>query len=132
MGYLDSATKFRKKGSRFVLECLHVTTKKAAQVVSDLALTILSTLRRKDDAFTRRTGIRRFFVVNGYEEVAEFLKKWKYDTSTSRILRSSDFSTMYTSVPLLNLQSDLKIAFEEAWEFEAKELDVDVEQVLLI
>ena len=38
---------------------------------------------------------------------------------------------MYTSLPLLNLKDDLKKAFEEAWDFAAEELNVDVEQVIL-
>jgi hypothetical protein len=131
LGYLYISTKFHKTGSRFVAGMSSCTTKRAARVVSDLAHTVLSTLRKKDDAFILKTGIRRFFVVRGYEEVADFLKKWKYDTSTRRVIRSLDFSTMYTSLPLLNLKDDLRKAFEEAWDFAAEELNVDVEQVLL-
>ena len=36
---------------------------------------VLNTLRDKDDALIQTTGIRRFFVVNGYEEVADFLQR---------------------------------------------------------
>ena len=55
---------------------------------------MLSTLPKKDDAFILKTGIRRFFVVRGYDEVADFIKKWKYNTSTRRVIRSLDFTTM--------------------------------------
>ena len=77
-----------------------------------------------------RTGIRRFFVVEGYEEVAVFLKKWSFDTSKKRVIRSMDFSTMYTSVPHSNLKLALKKAFFEAWEYEAEKIQAELDQVL--
>ena len=78
LGYLYSSTKFHKNGARKIASMASCTTTTASILVSKLSHTVLSTLRRKDDENILRTGVRKFFVVQGYEEVADFLKNWKF------------------------------------------------------
>ena len=90
-------------------------------MLSDLLKLVMSTLREKDDAHIVRTGVRRFFVINGYEEVASFLGRWVrsggyYD------MRSFDFATMYTTLPHEDLVFRLTKVVREAFDFMSVDL----------
>ena len=60
---------------RFIAALFKCLTTKCSVVVTVFLNQILNTLRDRDDAHIRLTGIRRMFVVNGYEEVAEFFQR---------------------------------------------------------
>jgi len=92
---------------------------------------VLDVLAKKDNLSIMETGIRRFFVVKGYEEVADFMKKWKFNKKESRLLRSADFSTAYTSIPHADLNDKLGIVFEEAWAFIADREDMGIQETAI-
>ena len=118
------ATKFHKSGQRFVAGLSLCSTSNLSSVLSDVCNFVLETLRQQDDKRIKRTGIRRFFVVNGYEEVAFFLHSWKFH-SHANSLKTGDFSTMYTSLPLKKLKYNIRFALTEAWLYVAEDLGCD-------
>jgi hypothetical protein len=129
LGYLYAATKFHKDGSRFIAGMPNCSTTKASKVLSDVFTEILTVLEEKDDVHIQRTGIRRFFVVKGFEEVADFLKKWKFNKNNSRLLKTGDFSNAYTSIPHGDVVEKLSLVFEEVWKFMAEILGVTLDKV---
>jgi hypothetical protein len=90
---------------------------------------VLETLRKKDNQSLQSTGVRRFFVVKGYEEMADFFKHWWFPTYVDHSVDSADFATAYTSTPLEDLKHKLAIVLKEAWTFEAEEADVKLGQM---
>jgi hypothetical protein len=132
LGYLYIATKFHKAGQRFVAGMSKCTTTYLSKILSDVGNFVLETLRQQDDDRIIKTGIRRFFVVNGFEEVASFVHSWKFNSTDSRSLRSGDFSTMYTSLPLHQLKYNVNFALLEAWEYTANKLSCDLSEVRLV
>ena len=120
-GYIYSSIKFHKDGRRFIAGMHKCSTTTLSSILSDVLNHILQTLRIKDDRSIRETGVRRFFVVKGYEEVADFFKTWWFPGEVKHTVDSADFATAYTSTPLDDLKSKLKLVIEEAWNFEADE-----------
>lgn len=114
-------------GRRFIAGSGFCTTTEVSRILSDVGSLILSTLRRKDDELIGAMEIRRFFVVNGYEEVATFLQSFpRSDTPReSRVLTTGDFSTMYTTIPHADLKSRIEQVLEEAWSFQSDKEGVD-------
>jgi hypothetical protein len=113
-------------GSRFIAASGNCTTTTLSKVLSDVLSLILTTLRNKDDDLIRRTGVRRYFVVQSYDETAEFVARWSKSIDTtaakttgSRLLYTGDFATMYTAIPHADLFIKLKQAVKEAWTWEA-------------
>jgi hypothetical protein len=131
LGYVYIATKFHKDGERFVAGMHNCSTTALSKMLSDVCNFLLFTLQQKDDDFIRRTGIRRFFVVNGYEDVTSFFKHWRFNSSKSRSMRSGDFSTMFTDFPHDDLIAQLDTATSEAWSYAATILDIDLNSVHL-
>jgi hypothetical protein len=84
-------------------------------------------LREKDDEHITRTGIRRFFIVDGYEEVALFQSRWS--SLPMSHLFTGDFSNMYTSIPLDDLKSKLRYVLKEAWVWKASHLCISEENM---
>ena len=123
-GYIYSSIKFHKDSRRFIAGLSKCSTTLLSSVLSDVLLFILNTLRRKDNLSIRSTGIRRFFVVSGYEEVADFCRSWDFSHSVRRSLDSADFATAYTSTPLDDLKQKVKLVLEEAWTFVSEEKQV--------
>ena len=76
---------------------------------------VLRTLREKDDRNLARTGIRRYFVVGDSFETSNFLGSWARRGET-RELRSFDFATMYTNIPLDDLVEKVNTTIDEAFE----------------
>ena len=132
LGYLYIATKFHKDGQRFVAGMSNCSTTFLSKVLSDTCNFVLETLREQDDERILQTGVRRFFVVNGYEEVASFIHSWHFDSKASRTMRSGDFSTMYTSLPLSKLKYNVTFALTETWLYMAEKLDCDDSEVRLV
>ena len=85
---------------RFIAGSGNCTTSVLSELLSEYLNFVLRVLRVKDEHHLLLTGVRRFFVVTGYEEVAEFFSRWP---RTSRVaqqfLYTGDFSTMYTTIP---------------------------------
>ena len=125
------ATKFHKSGQRFVAGLSLCSTSNLSSMLSDVCNFVLETLRQQDDKRIKRTGIRRFFVVNGYEEVALFLHSWKFH-SHANSLKTGDFSTMYTSLPLKKLKYNIRFALTEAWLYVAEDLGCDWSEIRLV
>ena len=98
----------------------------------DVGISVLSTLQEQDNREILRSGIRRFFVVNGYEEVVSFLRHWNFSASESRHLRTGDFSTMYTSLPLAQLKNNVAFALAEAWIYMADKFSCEETEMRLV
>ena len=64
---------------RWVLDLLqcasNCSTSKFSSVLNDLLLFVLMSLRDKDNERIQRTGVCRYFVVDAYEEVTNFLSR---------------------------------------------------------
>jgi hypothetical protein len=94
--------------------------------------TLLRTLRDKDNEHILNTGIRRFFVVDGYEEVAESISRWRrVSDAAQHCLYTGDFSTMYTTIPHDDLMLRISHCIEEAWGWKAGKLGCDLDSLCL-
>ena len=127
--------KFHKDpvGERYIAASARCTTSSLSKVLSDMLLFVLRTLREKDDCCIRETGVRRFFVVETYEEVANMLSSWRRNQISNDLtgLYTGDFSTMYTSIPHDELFDAIKHTTREAFEAAAKSLDLTISSVKL-
>ena len=116
IGYLYALPKFHKRTpkQRFIAALSNCTTTQCSKLLTRVLTLVMNTLRSKDDAGIATSGIRRFFVVDGYEEVAEFLPRACRDISASRFLYTGDFATMYTTIPHLDLVLKIEQCVREA------------------
>lgn len=80
----------------------------------------MRTLREKDNANIRKTGIRRYFTIETFEEASRFLSKW-YRAGKYKRLYTGDFSTMYTRIPHNDLISAVQSACSEAFEWQSEQ-----------
>jgi hypothetical protein len=132
VGYLFLLQKMHKIGQRFVAGLSNCSTTRCSKFLSLVLNFVLKTLREKDDASIRETGIRRYFVVPGFEEVAEFLSRWpRTSVLSDQKLYTGDFSTMYTSIPHADLITRVNNCVEEAWNWIADDKGVDSSDVYL-
>jgi hypothetical protein len=132
-GYLYISPKFHKPDiAHRAIAALHscTTTECATMLVAALSL-ILKTLNTKCDAYLDETGFRRFFVVNGYEEVASAIHLYRRTRDSEPNLWTGDFSTMYTSIEHGDLLMRLRECYEEAWEYQASVMGTEVGQLYL-
>ena len=60
------------------------------------------TAMEQDNARLAKTGVRRYFIVEGYLDVVGFLNGWKREGNVRR-LDALDFSNMYTMIDLGDL-----------------------------
>jgi hypothetical protein len=104
--------------SRYIAGSSKCSTTRLSKNLSLILTHVMSELRAKDDENIIRTGIRRFFIVNGYEEVASFTDKWhqtfKFPNQTQH-LYTGDFSTMYTAIPHNDLIARIDKVIDETW-----------------
>lgn len=128
LAYLYWMPKLHKvpTSQRFIAAAFACTTTQLSKLMSDCLTKVLATLREKDDLNIIKTGIRRFFVVSGYEEVAAFFSRWpRLETKVEhRQLQTGDFSTMYTTIPHKDLIQKVSIVLDEVWEWVSKSRDV--------
>lgn len=109
LSYLYPAIKWHSNGYRFIAGGSSIAMTDLAVVLDTILKHTLQTLRVKDDASLRATGIRRFFVVERPEEVAQYLRRTetgrppKDRARLRRRIDSRDFKTLYTTLPLLDL-----------------------------
>jgi len=98
--YLYWTPKFHKNptGQRFIAGSSSCSTTLCSKVLSDMLTYIMRTLREKDNEHIRKTGVRRYFTVESFDEVSLFLGKWQRITTSKRVY-TGDFSTMYTKIP---------------------------------
>ena len=129
LGYLYPMPKFHKPNpsQRFIAALSRCTTTKCSKLLTKVLSLVLRLLREKDDAHLTKTGIRRFFVIDGYEEVANFLSRGPPTVSADRCLYTGDFSTMYTTIPHGDLIAKIDSVVREAlgWYAVEKGLDAD-------
>ena len=95
---------------------------------------VLRTLREKDNKSIIDTGVRRFFVVDTYEEVAGFFAPWKRsEIATMRTgLYTGDFSTMYTTIPHEALFHAIERTTHESFAHAAQVLNIDLDRVCVM
>jgi hypothetical protein len=130
LGYLFKIPKFHKSGDRCVAGLQNSTTTELGIKLSDLCTFILSALREKDNLRIKKDGIRRFLKVEGYEEVADFFKKWKFQSKIKKI-NGSDFENMFTSIPHSDFKEKTKIVISEVWDYIAKKMKIHKDYVCL-
>ena len=110
--------KFHKNpvGARFIAASVDCTTSKLSRILSNCLGLVLETLREKDNETLSKTGVRRFFVVQSFEEVSGFLEKWvRKNHPNSKGLYTGDFATMYTTIPHSDLFMTMKHVTNEAF-----------------
>ena len=135
LGHIYALPKMHKAvpKSRFIAALFKCLTTKLSILLTKCLNLVLDTLRERDDAHICNTGIRRMFVVNGYEEVAEFLqRRGRQVDSNRKSLYTGDFSTMYTTIPHQDLISKLRLCLVQAWNWYATQNGLDVAQVRLM
>lgn len=116
--------KFHKDpvGARFIAASVDCTTSKLSKILSDVLGLVLETLREKDDETLSKTGIRRFFIVQTFEEVSGFLGKWvRKNHANSDGLYTGDFATMYTTIPHSDLFNAMEQVTKEAFTWASKQ-----------
>lgn len=130
--YLYGMPKFHKAGWRFIAGSGKCSTALLSKILSDLLLRVMRSLREKDNDHILRTGIRRYFVVETYEEVASFLGRWRrVGEVNDRSMKTGDFSTMYTTIPHVALLSAVQSVTEEAFQWEASERGLEADNLRL-
>jgi len=130
--YLYWSPKFHKQptGQRFIAGSSECSTTQVSEALSGVLTHVMRTLRSKDNEHIRKTGIRRYFTVETFEEVTHFLAKWKRFGSC-RQMYTGDFSTMYTTIPHADLTRAVRVACEEAFLWQASRSKVIPERVRL-
>jgi hypothetical protein len=135
-GYLYAIPKFHKSTpkQRFIAGLANCTTTLCSKFLTKILTCVLKSLRDKDDFSILISGVRRFFVVNGYEETAEFLPRIRsiHKSSTWRPLYTGDFSTMYTTIPHSDLIEKLGSCVHEAVAWEATTRGVNEERIRFV
>jgi hypothetical protein len=123
LGYLYFIPKLHKPepAQRYIAGMASCTTTPLSRMLTKVLTLILQTIRTKDDATIIETGVRRFFVVNGYDEVARFLGGYKRTRGIEPHLYTGDFSEMYTNIPHEDLRDQIHWSCSVAWEYESSE-----------
>ena len=124
--FVYSSLKLHKKpiSFRFIASCGKCTTTSLSKLLSNVLNFLLDEIRKMDDEVIDDTGVRRLFVVKGYEEVMKFFSKWSAHQFQS--VQTGDFSTMYTTIPHDDLKDIIAGVFETVWNYK-KRVDPDVE-----
>lgn len=138
LGFVYWMPKFHKNptGRRFIASMASCTTTHLSKVLSDILNEMLEVLKAKDNVLIAEKGVRRCFVVSGYEDVAGFLHRWADNSGkgvTDR-LWTGDFSQMYTSIPHEDLLLKIDSVLQECWDFKFKteEMRGDVNSVCVV
>lgn len=120
-------------GKRFIAGSGACSTTELSRLLSSVLTQVLHALREKDNNSIARTEIRRFFVVQGYEEVADFLHRFPRSDAADeeRILCTGDFSTMYTTIPHEDLLERIQRVLEEAWAFRSEKEGVHTDKLFI-
>ena len=132
LGYLYEIPKFHKvpTGHRFIAGCSEVSTTLLARLLVKVLNFILMELREKDNDLIRDCGVRRYFVLDNFEELTAFLAKWSPHRFNS--VRTGDFSTLYTAIPLDDLVRVLKGVVSEIWKHKANQEQVTIARVFIL
>jgi hypothetical protein len=130
--YLYWSPKFHKQptGQRYIAGSGKCSTVKCSKVLSDVLTQVMRTLRAKDNDNIRKTGIRRYFTVESFEEVTQFLGKWRR-VGRCRKMYTGDFSTMYTTIPHADLARAVRAACNEAFAWQAQQQRVPAQEMRL-
>ena len=128
--YLYWTPKFHKEpvGQRFIAGSSKCSTTTLSKLLSNVLTLVMRTLRNKDDEHIRRTGIRRYFTVETFDEVSQFLSKWIRIDKRQKIY-TGDFSTMYTTIPHTDLIKAVHTACTEAFGWHAKQNEISLSHV---
>jgi hypothetical protein len=121
--YLYWLPKMHKKGQRFIAGSGECSTTTLSKVLADCLLFIQHAVRHSDNNEMCKTGVRKYFTVDSFEEVADFAARWtplRTRVTSEQGLRTGDFSTMYTTIPHDDLFSKIFLLLDRAWKTEAK------------
>lgn len=126
--YLYWMPKLHKSGARFIAGSSKCSTTKLSRLLSDCFLFILKVLRVKHDVELKQNGIRRFFLIESFQEVTKFISSFPCKV---HCVASGDFSTMYTAIPHDDLKIIIKETLLEAWAEGAASLSLPVNDVFM-
>ena len=106
-------------GARFIAGSASCSTTLLSVVLSSALNLVAGALRDKSDTHMKSTGVRRFWVLDGYEECSSFLHNWHRPVgdTDNRELHSGDFSTMYTTIPHDDLHTRITKCIQEAFDY---------------
>lgn len=103
--------------ARFIAASFKVMTTKLAVFLNITLKLITKELKGKDLRHIGREGYRRCFAVDGYEEVLDWLRAYvRPQEKEGRSIATYDFSTMYTTIDLVDLVDKVGFAVREAFE----------------
>lgn len=104
---------------RFISGGVKSFVTRASTLLTSILQLVLNTLRRKDNARMLAGLPRRYFVVDSFDEVAEFLHRYAKlsPAQCSHDLHTFDFTTLYTSLPQDDLINKVSLVIEEAMEY---------------
>lgn len=132
--FLYMSPKFHKDpiGYRFVASSARCTTSVLSKVLSSVLIHILRTLREKDNESLCASGVRRYFIVESYEEVTGFLSRWRRIKNLTRNgLYTGDFSAMYTGIPHKELFTAIDQATRESFDWAADKYSIPTDQICI-
>lgn len=128
--------KFHKSpiGARFIASALNCTLSPLSKFLSNALLFIMHSLREKDQELIQTSGIRRYWIVETYDEVTNFLSRWQHENNVAENtgLYTGDFATMYTAIPHHGLFTALSSTITEAFTWAATKHNIRFDQTHLI
>jgi len=112
--YLYWLPKLHKKpiGARFIAGSGLCSIKTLNKLLGRILRLISLTAKEQDNVKLARTGVRRYFIVEGYLDVVGFLNGWKREGKVRR-LDTLDFSTLYTRLDLGDLVEKISRVVDE-------------------
>ena len=102
--------------ARFIAGSSNVLTTRLAQVINTLLGAIKKELKGRDKEHIARTGIKRCWFIDSYEEVINCVKLLDRPSRGGQCINTYDFSTMYTTLDLGDLVSSLGHGIREAFQ----------------
>ena len=103
-------------GHRFISASGRCSTSLASATLSKLLSCVHKTIRDKNDRILTETGVRRFFIIKDAFEASSFLSTWPRSKDVKHQLNTLDFPTMYTKIPLADLNKRMCEVIDEAVE----------------
>ena len=99
---------------RFIIGAKQCVLKQVAKRLVKVLQLIMKVHRRYCDKIKFYTGIERYWIIDSNVQVLEDIKTIN-SRKSARNIRTYDFSTLYTKIPLDDLKEKLKIIIEKAF-----------------
>jgi hypothetical protein len=118
LGYMYWNIKFHKTppGRRFISSFLQCSLTLLSKALVPTLSRIMMVLRNLSDELFATTGVRRYFIVDSYEEVANSIHLYKRMPGQKTSLYTGDFSEMYTNIPQHKIMEQIRWCVDKAWD----------------